>query len=253
MARHGKQHATLYRMVTDQHICPFGLKARDLLEREGFELDDRKLRSREETDAFQDEHGVATTPQIWIGERRIGGYDALREHLGKTPANDDKPTYGPVIAIFAMAALMAAAAALAAWGTIVIVRAAEWVVAFAMCLLAVQKLRDLEGFSNTFLGYDLLARKWVRYAYVYPFAEAGAGVLMIAGTLTWLAAPAALFIGTVGAVSVFKAVYVDGRELKCACVGGDSNVPLGAVSLTENLMMAAMGLWMGAGALGLRG
>ena len=47
-----------------------------------------------------------------------------------------------------------------------------------------------------------------------------------------------------GAVSVFKAVYVDKRELKCACVGGASNVPLGFVSLTENLMMIAMAVAM---------
>ncbi len=67
---------------------------------------------------------------------------------------------------------------------------------------------------------------------------------MVAGALTWLSAPVALFIGTVGAVSVFKAVYIDKRELKCACVGGDSNVPLGFVSLTENLMMMVMGIWM---------
>ncbi|BBI60584.1 hypothetical protein HSBAA_18900 [Vreelandella sulfidaeris] len=59
-----------------------------------------------------------------------------------------------------------------------------------------------------------------------------------------MAAPLALFIGTVGAVSVFKAVYVDKRELKCACVGGSSNVPLGFVSLTENIVMILMGLWM---------
>ena len=45
-------------------------------------------------------------------------------------------------------------------------------------------------------------------------------------------------------MSVFKAVYIDRRELKCACVGGGSNVPLGFVSLTENLMMIAMALWM---------
>ena len=56
--------------------------------------------------------------------------------------------------------------------------------------------------------------------------------------------PIALVIGTIGAVSVFYAVYVQKRELKCACVGGDSNVPLGAISLTENLMMIAMGLYM---------
>jgi hypothetical protein len=60
----------------------------------------------------------------------------------------------------------------------------------------------------------------------------------------WLAIPVALVIGTIGAVSVFKAVYIDNRELKCACVGGDSKVPLGFVSLTENLMMVAMALWM---------
>lgn len=37
---------------------------------------------------------------------------------------------------------------------------------------------------------------------------------------------------------------VDKRELKCACVGGDSNVPLGFVSLTVNLMMVGMAIWM---------
>ena len=64
------------------------------------------------------------------------------------------------------------------------------------------------------------------------------------GALLWLAIPTALFIGTIGAVSVFKAVYIDRRELRCACVGGDSNVPLGFISLTENLMMIAMAVWM---------
>lgn len=95
-----------------------------------------------------------------------------------------------------------------------------------------------------FLNYDLLARRWVPYGKVYPFAELFAGVMMIAGALTWLAAPVALVIGGIGAVSVFKAVYIDKRELKCACVGGDSNVPLGFVSLTENLMMIGMAVWM---------
>ncbi|MFO8733993.1 glutaredoxin, partial [Legionella pneumophila] len=89
-----------------------------------------------------------------------------------------------------------------------------------------------------------LAKRWVPYSYIYPFAEGLAGILMIAGALNWLSIPIALFIGTVGALSVFKAVYIDKRELKCACVGGDSNVPLGFISLTENLMMIGMALFM---------
>ena len=92
--------------------------------------------------------------------------------------------------------------------------------------------------------YDLLARRWVPYSYIYPFAELTAGVLMTARALDWISIPVALFIGSVGAVSVFKAVYIDRRELKCACVGGASNVPLGFVSLTENLMMIGMAIWM---------
>ena len=67
---------------------------------------------------------------------------------------------------------------------------------------------------------------------------------MVAHALPIVSVPVSLFIGTVGAVSVFKAVYIDKRELKCACVGGNSNVPLGFVSLTENLMMVGMALYM---------
>jgi hypothetical protein len=111
-------------------------------------------------------------------------------------------------------------------------------------VLAVLKLQNIESFSSSFLGYDLLARRWVPYSYLYPFAEALAGVLMIAHALNVLSISIALVIGAVGAVSVVKAVYIDRRELKCACVGGGGNVPLGFVSLTENLMMVAMALWM---------
>ncbi|WP_416358093.1 glutaredoxin family protein [Aureimonas phyllosphaerae] len=238
--------ATVYRMVMPKHVCPWGLRAVDLLKREGFEVDDRWLTTREETDAFKAEHGVATTPQTFIEGKRVGGYDDLRRFLGKSVADPKAVTYKPVVAIFAMAALMAAAVTWALLGTPLAGRTVEWFVSIAMCLLAVQKLRDVEGFATMFLGYDLLAQRWVRYAYLYPFGEALAGVLMLAGAAMWLSVPVALFIGTVGAVSVFKAVYVDKRELKCACVGGDSNVPLGFVSLTENLMMVGMALRMAA-------
>lgn len=238
--------ATLYRMVMEDHLCPYGLKSKDLLEREGYTVEDHHLTSREETDAFKKKHDVETTPQTFIGGRRIGGYDALREHFGKEAKDADETSYRPVIALFSMTFLMALAAAFVAEGQWFSIRTAEWFIAFSMCAFAYLKLRDVESFSTMFLNYDLLARRWVRYGYLYPFAEGLAGVLMIAGIAHWLSIPLALFIGTVGAASVFKAVYIDRRELKCACVGGDSNVPLGFISLTENLFMIAMGLWMGA-------
>jgi glutaredoxin len=243
--------AVIHRMVMPAHTCPYGLKAVDLLKRSGYEVEDRHLTTREQTDSFKAEHGVATTPQIFIGARRIGGYDDLRRFLGKPVADPRATSYRPVIALFAMTALTAAAASYAVTGSLLTLRAAEWFVGFSMVVLALLKLQDVESFSTMFLNYDLLAKRWVPYSYVYPFAEGLAGVLMVAGALAWLSVPVALFIGTVGAVSVFKAVYIDRRELRCACVGGSGNVPLGFVSLTENVMMVAMALWMALAALGL--
>jgi len=182
--------ATLYRMVMTDHMCPFGLKSKDLLQRQGYTVDDHHLTTREAVDEFKATHGVGTTPQTFINEVRIGGFDDLSEHFGKTTKEGGAITYQPVIALFAV-----------------------------------------------------LAQKWVRYGYVYPFVETAAGLLMLMGVLTWLSAPATLFIAGIGAISVIKAVYIDKRELKCACLG-DSRVPLGFVSLVENLMMIGMALWM---------
>jgi hypothetical protein len=145
-----------------------------------------------------------------------------------------------------MTALLAIAASVAVSGAVTS-QTLSWFIGFSMVVLALLKLQNVETFATMFLNYDLLAKRWVPYGYIYPFAEAAAGLLMVAGVLAWISIPVALFIGSVGAASVIKAVYIDKRQLKCACVGGSSNVPLGFVSLTENLMMVGMAIWMATG------
>lgn len=249
-ASHEKK-AILYRMVTEEHTCPYGLKAKDLLRRSGYEVEDHHLKTREETDAFKAKHGVQTTPQVFIGGTRVGGYDDLRRFLGRPVADPKSTTYRPVIVLFIMTAMMAMAASHAVLGSPFTMRSAEWFIAFSMVVLAMLKLQNVESFATMFLNYDLLAKRWVPYSYIYPYAEGLAGVLMVAGVASWLSVPLALIIGAIGAVSVFKAVYIERRELKCACVGGSSNVPLGFISLTENLMMIAMAVWMALASTGL--
>ncbi len=236
--------AKLYRMVMPKHNCPYGKKSYYFLKKHGYKVEDHHLTSREEVDAFKHKHDVQTTPQIFIEGERIGGYDALREYLGLNVQKAGETSYVPVIALFSMTALLALAVSFAAWGEVRLEPTLMWFISFSMVVLALLKLQDIERFSTMFLNYDLLAQKWVPYGYIYPFAEGAAGVLMSAHALNFVSIPIALTIGTIGALSVFKAVYIDKRELKCACVGGSSNVPLGFVSLTENVMMVAMALWM---------
>ena len=236
--------AQLYRMVMDKHVCPYGIKSKWLLEREGYAVEDHHLTTREQTDAFKTQHGVTTTPQTFIGGERIGGYTDLRKHFGYDKERDSDTSYRPVIAVFAVGAALAVALSLFVYGNALTVRAAEWFIAFSMAMLAMLKLQDVEKFSNMFVGYDLLGRRFVPYSYAYPYLEATAAILMAGRLLPWLSIPIALTIGTIGAVSVFYAVYVQKRSIKCACVGGSANVPLGFVSLTENLAMMGMAIWM---------
>ncbi|WP_337024746.1 MULTISPECIES: MauE/DoxX family redox-associated membrane protein [unclassified Pantoea] len=244
----GQKTAIIFRMVMIEHVCPYGLKSLWLLRHEGYNVEDRWLTTRQETDEFRAEQGVKTTPQTFIDGVRVGGYDDLREYLCKPLHASDEKSYRPVITVFTMAALMSLAVTLSPTDKPVMIDIVARFIAFSMAVLALLKLRDVESFSTMFLGYDLLARRWVPYAYLYPFGEALAALLMIAGIMPWFSAPVALFIGVVGAISVIKAVYIDKRELRCACMGGDSNVPLGFISLTENLMMILMGAWTALGA-----
>jgi glutaredoxin len=242
--------ATLYRMVTDEHICPFGLKSKDLLERKGYTVDDHHLTTREQTDAFKEKYHVKTTPQTFINGQHIGGYDDLRNFFNLKQEDEKGSRYTPIIVTFSLAALMVIAllvSGLVGYNGELSFGPERAIMAFigiSMVMLAMQKLQDLVAFSNQFITYDLLAMRHVRYAYFYPFAEAYAGLGMLASFPAYLVAPISLTIGTVGAISVVKAVYIDKRELKCACVGGNSDLPLGFISLTENIAMAGAGIYM---------
>jgi glutaredoxin len=75
--------ATLYRMVLPEHECPFGVRAKQMLESAGYEIDEHILDTREAVNAFKEEQGVATTPQVFIAGERVGGSDALEAFLAQ--------------------------------------------------------------------------------------------------------------------------------------------------------------------------
>ena len=81
-----RRKAVLYRMVLPDHTCPFGVRAKAMLEDQGFEIEEHILSSRAEVDAFKAEHGVSTTPQVFIDGERIGGSEDLQRYLEKAGA-----------------------------------------------------------------------------------------------------------------------------------------------------------------------
>ena len=77
------KQATLCRMVLPDHECPFGRRAKGMLEAAGYEVDEQVLVTREEVDAYKEQEGVSTTPQVFIDGERIGGSDDLEAYLAQ--------------------------------------------------------------------------------------------------------------------------------------------------------------------------
>jgi glutaredoxin len=240
MAASSLDAVRLYRMDLPDHACPWGLRALRLLQERHIPFEDHRLTSTEEVEAFKLAHGVATTPQVFSGDERVGGYSDLAARLGIRPETDEI-SYAPVVAVFGTAGLIAGALSTGISGFM----------GLAICLLAMLKLMDVEAFAASFCKYDLLSKRWRDWGRLYPGMEllVGLGVLLPPQpvNLATLVGAVAVWLGVMGMVSVGKAVFIDRLALNCACVGGNSKTPLGVVSFAENLIMAAMGAVMLAG------
>jgi glutaredoxin len=224
------QPVKVYRMSLPDHECPWGIRAVNLLTERGIPFEDIKLRSQDAVDSFKAKYAVTTTPQIFFGEERVGGYTDLAERL-QVAAEKADYSYTPVIALFSTAGLMTLATSLGMVGFMGI----------SLSMLASLKLMDLEAFTESFQKYDLITRRFKPYGKAYPFAELAIGLGFLSGIAPLVTGLSAFFVGLSGTVSVFKAVYIDKMALNCACVGGNSKAPLGIVSFVENGIMAVMG------------
>lgn len=231
----------LYRMSMPEHECPWGLRAVNLLNEKGMAFEDIKLTSQEEVAAFKAQHDVATTPQIFFGDRRLGGYTDLAAYFD-VEVEKAEYSYTPVAALFSTAGLMAFATSLGVPGFMGI----------SLSMLASLKLMDLDAFAESFAKYDLVTRRFKPYGKVYPFAELAIGLGFLSGIAPLATGIGSLVVGVSGAVSVFKAVYIDKMALNCACIGGNSKAPLGVVSFAENAIMALMGATLIFSAVGTR-
>lgn len=101
------------------------------------------------------------------------------------------------------------------------------------------KLLDLQGFADTYRGYDLFARRSKAYAWAYPFIELGLGVAYLMDLYPVATNLVTLIVMGVGAVGVLR-VLLDKRSIRCACLGTALNLPMTKVTLIEDLTMAAM-------------
>ena len=114
---------------------------------------------------------------------------------------------------------------------------------FFFCQFAMLKLFHPSGFAEGFQMYDLVAKNFRGYAYLYPFIELGLGLAYLSfmnPILTYVVTIIVMGIGAIGVIRALKA----GLDVRCACMGTILDVPLSTVTLSEDIAMGIMACLM---------
>ena len=147
-------------------------------------------------------------------------------------------TYKPLVLIFLFVSGIAAIAAFDA-------QAFSWhqwmryFMAGFFIVFSFFKFLDLKGFASSYAMYDLLAKQWKGYGYVYPFLELGLGVLYLTAINLPATHVATIVIMGFSSIGVIRNM-LSPNQVHCACLGTIFKLPLGNVTLVEDLLMVAM-------------
>jgi cation transport ATPase len=101
------------------------------------------------------------------------------------------------------------------------------------------KMLDLKGFAESYFSYDIIAKRWMGYGYVYAFIELALGVAFITSFNPLLTNAVTFIVMTISIIGVLQSV-LNKRKIKCACLGAVFNLPMSTVTIIEDLLMLVM-------------
>jgi len=101
------------------------------------------------------------------------------------------------------------------------------------------KLLNVPDFAISYSSYDILARRWLGWGYVYPFIELAFGLMFLTNFQPVFANAAAFVVMSVSTIGVVQSLLAK-RRFQCACLGAVFNLPMSTITLVEDLLMTGM-------------
>lgn len=101
------------------------------------------------------------------------------------------------------------------------------------------KMLDLKNFALSYSSYDIVAKKWPGYGYLYPFIELAFGILFMLKAFPIFTSTATFVVMSISSIGVFQSI-LNKRKIQCACLGAVFNLPMSTITLIEDLLMVVM-------------
>ncbi|MEW6470212.1 MAG: cation transporter [Bacteroidota bacterium] len=104
------------------------------------------------------------------------------------------------------------------------------------------KLLNLRGFADSYSTYDIIAKRWRAWGFIYAFIELGLGIAYLAGIEPLAVSGITFLVMSVSLVGVLQSV-LNKRKIRCACLGEVFNLPMSTVTIIEDALMILMSLF----------
>ncbi|MEX2485145.1 MAG: cation transporter [Brumimicrobium sp.] len=105
------------------------------------------------------------------------------------------------------------------------------------------KMLNLKGFKDSYLMYDIIARKFPSWGYIYAFTELLLGIAFLINFNPIITNSVTFVVMSISIIGVLKTV-LDKKTIKCACLGDVFNLPMSTVTIIEDGLMIVMSLGM---------
>jgi copper chaperone CopZ len=151
-------------------------------------------------------------------------------------------TYKPVLLIFVYIFSITALIELSAQ----IIDISRWMRHFMagfFLIFSFFKMLNLKGFKNSYLMYDIIARKFPAWGYIYAFTELLLGIAFLINFNPLITNSVTFVVMSVSIIGVLQTV-LDNKKIKCACLGDVFNLPMSTVTIIEDGLMIAMSIAM---------
>lgn len=147
-------------------------------------------------------------------------------------------TYKPILLIFGY---ITGITFLAEWinGDFIWMRWMSHFMAGFFLVFSFFKLLNLKGFAESYSMYDIVAKKWNGWGYVYAFTELALGIAFLTGFNPILTNSVTFVVMTVSIIGVLQSV-LNKRKIKCACLGDVFNLPMSTITIIEDALMIGM-------------
>jgi copper chaperone CopZ len=183
---------------------------------------------------------LAVNPKYQLSQKTVMVFPPFTESTEEKKSWFE--TYKPILLIFFYITLVAVITGISPGQGNIILAMRVFMAGFFL-VFSFFKLLDLNGFADSYSMYDVVAKQFRGWGFIYPLVELALGIAYATNLLPVVTNSITLAVMGISIIGVLQSV-LNKRKIQCACLGAVFNLPMSTITIIEDSLMIAMSVAM---------